>query len=122
MKARHLALVYLLVSLSITACHQLQGSRQPTVQPQPQTATQARLDFLNDVPEFYELHLNMTEGQLQQIIARFQLGMEVLSQGNRQVYHVWNRKGENVIMQFENGRCTGIQRMMKDPTLLKNKK
>ena len=37
-------------------------------------------------------------------------------QGDEKAYHVYNHKGENVMVGFRKGKCTGIQRMKEDAT------
>jgi hypothetical protein len=74
----------------------------------PPAKSQATLDFLADTPEFHEFRLEMTEPELKEIISRNKLGVTITHS-----YHVWNQDGENVVIGFRDGKCTGIQRLQR---------
>lgn len=78
--------------------------------------------FLSDVPEFQAFYLNMTEAELNQAITHEQLGVHFtpIPEEERTSYVVWNPDGENVIIGFHKGICTGIQRRHKNPTINKD--
>ena len=74
---------------------------------------EAGLDFLDSVPEFRDLNLEITEAQLLKHIQSHPLAFS-LEEGNEgKDYHLWNRAGENVYVMFSKGECSGIQRMQK---------
>ena len=77
-------------------------------------ADKATLGFLADLPEFRELDLSVTEKMLQRMIA--EKGLRNISTKDRvmKTCHVYRGDGENVIVMFKDGKCSGIQRMRKD--------
>ena len=101
--------VFLVALLSAAGCRK------------PAATSKAKLDFLAGVPEFHDLELKMTESDLNKIIAQNKLGVQSTAEGNRKSYWIWNEDGENVIVGFEGGDCTGIQRMRQDTTLIGRK-
>ncbi len=106
---------FLFLSLAVfcVSCSKPELDYQQTIT----VTSSAKLDFLSDVPEFYDLNLSMTEAQLQEIIAKNNLKVNVYSETDPKSYHIFNQNGENVIVGFQDGKCTGIQRMRKAPTL-----
>ena len=77
-------------------------------------AGKARLGFLADLPEFYELDLTVTEETLKRIIAEKGLRNICTWDDKAKTWHVYRRDGENVIVTFRDGKCSGVQRMRKD--------
>jgi len=114
-------IVILACLASLVGCNGRTGQKDAEPAPSP-VDSQAKLDFLASVPEFHELELKMTESGLNEIISRNKLGVQVTPEGNRKSYRIWNQDGENVIVGFQNGKCTGIQRMRTDLSLIENKK
>ena len=83
----------------------------------PSAESLGKLDFLADIPEFNGFRLEMTEPELEEVISRNNLGVRV-----HKSYQVWNQDGENVVIGFREGKCTGIQRLTRDSTLIGKKK
>ena len=77
----------------------------------PSTAT---LDFLSDVWEFRQLHSGTTEDELKSLITANDLSATVSEKDGDKSYHVYRRDGENVIVMFREGKCSGVQRMRRD--------
>jgi hypothetical protein len=77
-------------------------------------AATASLTFLTDVPEFHGLHLAITEDDLNSLIAANDLLVIVTGEGDEKSYHVYRKDGENVIVMFRDGKCSGVQRMRRD--------
>lgn len=73
-----------------------------------------KLDFLSDIPEFQGLHTGITEAELRSLIAANGLLVTVTGEGDEKSYHVYRKDGENVIVMFRDGKCSGIQRMRRD--------
>ena len=78
-----------------------------------QTST-AELEFLSDISEFHQLHLDITEDELMSMIASNDLLVTVSERDGDKSYHVYRRDGENVIVMFREGECSGVQRMQRD--------
>jgi hypothetical protein len=74
----------------------------------------AGLEFLAQIPELGALRLDMTEDDLKAILEKENLRATVSeserTKGERN-YHVFAGNGENVIVMFREGKCSGIQRM-----------
>lgn len=87
----------------------------------PAHEPEATLDFLSSVLEFHGFNLAMTEPELTNIVSQRKLGVDVSADGDRTTYRVWNMEGENVVIGFRDGECTGIQRMRPDPTIADEK-
>lgn len=73
------------------------------------------MEFLSNIPEFRGLSLNMSEDQLRSHVDKHQLYATNTLQNARVTYWVLAPGGENVIVGFVSGRCTGIQRMQPIP-------
>ena len=73
------------------------------------------LDFLKNIPEFRDLSLEISEAQLKANIADRALYVRKEAQRDRQTYWVLTPSGENILVGFQNGKCTGIQRMQPIP-------
>ncbi|MFC1738438.1 DUF4019 domain-containing protein [Planctomycetota bacterium] len=69
------------------------------------------LGFLKGIPEFRDLRLNMTEHQLVQHCTQYSLAVDYQKSNDESTYHLYTETGENVIVMFHKGQCTGIQRM-----------
>jgi len=78
---------------------------------QPSTS---KLDFLSDIPEFHQLHLDITEDELKSLIAANDLLVTMNEIDGEKSYHVYRSDGENVIVMFRDGNCAGVQRMQRD--------
>ena len=74
----------------------------------------AKLDFLSEISEFHQLHLGITEDELKSLIAANDLLVTVNEKDGEKSYHVYRRDGENVIVMFRDGKCSGVQRMRRD--------
>lgn|GEM_PF-6350023 len=77
-------------------------------------ASTVELEFLSDVTEFHQLHLDITEDELMSMIASNDLLVTVSERDDNKSYHVYRRDGENVIVMFREGECSGVQRMPHD--------
>lgn len=73
------------------------------------------LEFLRNIPEFRALSLTMSEEQLKSHIEKHRLYAKRELQKERLTYWVLAPGGENVIVGFVSGKCTGIQRMQPIP-------
>jgi formylmethanofuran dehydrogenase subunit D len=76
---------------------------------------QQALDFLTGIPEFRELNFVMTEYELKSVISKHHLLRTIYNEMGRKFYHVYRQDGENVMVTFHKDRCSGIQRMPRDP-------
>ncbi len=93
-------------------------SRGDVGEPAPPPAkSQVTLDFLTNIPEFHDFRLEMTESELKAIISRNKLGVTITHN-----YYVWNQNGENVVIGFQDGNCTGIQRLQRHAIRIGEKK
>jgi hypothetical protein len=79
------------------------------------SAQEPGLEFLRKIPEFRDLSLKMTEGQLKVHIERHDLYSRRELQGERVSYWLVSTEGENVFVGFALAKCTGIQRMQPIP-------
>ncbi len=70
------------------------------------------LSFLSDVPEFQEFRFQMTEQEIREIVRKNPLILEGNSQKG---FFVTNKDGETLALPMVNGRCSGIQRLPKQP-------
>jgi hypothetical protein len=73
------------------------------------------LEFLSGIPEFRGLSLKMSEDQLKSHIEKHRLYAKKELRQERVTYWVLTPGGENVIVGFSSGECTGIQRMQPIP-------
>jgi len=74
----------------------------------------AELKFLSDIPEFREFNLKLTEERLKELVSQHHLSAKVHNQDGKRSYRVFRSDGENVIIGFRGGECTGVQRMRRD--------
>lgn len=75
-------------------------------------------DFLSGIPELRELSLKMSEDELKTQVEKHGLYARKEQQKERVSYWVLTPAGENVIVGFAAGKCTGIQRMQPIPKQL----
>lgn len=78
------------------------------------TALPSNLSFLSDVKEFQEFRLQMTETEIKEIVQRNSL---VLEGNSRTGFLVRNRDGQTLALSMSDGRCAGIQRLPRQPSL-----
>jgi hypothetical protein len=76
---------------------------------------QGELSFLTGVPEFRDFNYVMTEHEMKSIITKHHLLITIYNEMGRKFYHVYRQDGENIMVTFRNNRCSGIQRMSRDP-------
>ncbi len=81
----------------------------------PADASESKLGFLSDVPEFRELDLSVNEERLMQVVAKHKLVSRVTKTEKQTTYTLYNPKGECVVVMFRDGKCSGIQRLRPDP-------
>jgi len=72
------------------------------------------LDFLSDIREFREFQLKMSEEKIKELIDKNHLLVRSDEKDGQRNYHVFRKDGENVIVMFNGGKCSGIQRMRRD--------
>jgi len=76
-----------------------------------QEQSKAKLDFFADIPEFHDLHLQLTKDQLKGIAAKNSLDLRIADSEKETTYVLLTRKGECAIVMFRDGSCSGVQRM-----------
>jgi hypothetical protein len=108
----------LLFILILSQVQAAEPDSKPDVQVEGESTKDLRgrkgLEFLAGIPEFRDLHLDMSERQLQLHIKLHSLASRFHEEGDETAYHLYTEEGENVIVMFRNGRCSGIQRMRPD--------
>ena len=111
----------IILCLMILACICTNVAGQSTDAPPSATESRAKLDFLDNVPEFHDFDLTMSESDLNGLVTKYNLGVYITPEqgdGDKE-YRVWNKDGENVFIGFNAGKCTGIQRMPMEPDIEK---
>ena len=88
----------------------------PRAQANRQAGEQKELNFLAGIPEFREFSLSITEDKLKSSVNKNHLIKTISGDAGLKIYHIYRRDGENVLVMFHNGKCSGIQRMPRDPT------
>jgi len=79
------------------------------------SADKANPGFLADLPEFRDLDTSVTKETLKRMIADKGLRNIWTSEDRvTKTCHVYRGDGENVVVTFRDGKCSGIQRMRKD--------
>lgn len=58
--------------------------------------------------------MTITKENLKVLIAKNALLIRVSGDETQRAYHIYRWDGENVIVMFRDGKCSGIQRMMRD--------
>ena len=92
----------------------LHNTRKETTK-QEQAIAESRLPFLANIPEFHELDLTITEDALAALITENGLLVKITKNESSKTYHIYRQDGENVIVMFKEGKCSGIQKMRRDP-------
>ena len=108
-----------LLCLAIPAWNCANAADQSSNAPPSAAESHAKLDFLDEVPEFHDFDLTMSEFDLNELIAKYDLGVDITPENEKRdkKYRVWNKDGENVFIGFNDGKCTGIQRMLREPNI-----
>jgi len=78
---------------------------------QNHTGSAKGLDFLKDVPSLAEVSLNMTEAEFLELMHRQGLAGQWEIAGGRRTYWVKPKPHVLVVFGFQEGRCSGIQRL-----------
>ena len=78
---------------------------------QSDTGSAKGLDFLKDVPSLAEVSLNMTEAEFLELMHRQGLDGQWEISGGRRTYWVKPKRHVLVVFGFQEGRCSGIQRL-----------
>ena len=119
MKMNISKLIFLCLTILACICANVAG--QSTDAPPSAAESRAKLDFLDNVPEFHDFDLTMSESDLNGLVTKYNLSVHITpEQGDRdKEYRVWNKDGENVFIGFSDGKCTGIQRMFREPNIEK---
>jgi hypothetical protein len=81
----------------------------------PSFGQERGLEFLSNIPELRDLSLKMSEDHLKSQIQKHRLYATRELQNEQLTYWVLAPGGENVIVGFVSGKCTGIQRMQPIP-------
>ncbi|EMI45530.1 M56 family metallopeptidase [Rhodopirellula sp. SWK7] len=69
------------------------------------------VEFLAGIPEFADLRIGMSEEQLNQVIAHRMLQVQKNSASdNRRTYTLTTPEGDAIMVMFQDGKCSGIQR------------
>jgi hypothetical protein len=87
----------------------------PRAQADRKAGEQRELNFLAGIPEFRELSLSITEDKLKSSVNKNHLIKTISGDSGLKIYHIYRQDGENVLVMFHNGKCSGIQRMPRDP-------
>ena len=119
MKMKTSTLIFLCLTILACICTNVAG--QYTDARPSATESRAKLDFLDNVPEFHDFDLTMSESDLNGLITKYNLGVHINPErvDGDKVYRVWNKDGENVFIGFSGGKCTGVQRMFREPNIEK---
>ena len=69
------------------------------------------LEFIADFPSLEGVSLKMSEAEFLDIVTKQKLSFEKDASGEKTSYHVHAKKGATVYFGFQQGKCTGIQRL-----------
>jgi hypothetical protein len=117
----HVLLVMMLAAASGCANRKEAGAAARPGDPGPQNAAVETweppegLEFLRTVPELRGISLEMREQEFQELVKARPLDVRPVQSADQTSYWVSTHSGENVIVMFRNGACSGIQRMQPSP-------
>ena len=76
------------------------------------------LEFLRTVPELRGISLEISEPDFLKLIDSKDLKVEKVSNTDGSSYYIATKSGENVVVMFGEGVCTGIQRLQPSPVAM----
>jgi hypothetical protein len=103
--------------LMCTGC-QPSGSDKRTVAPQTSVTWNnppQGLEFLRTVGELRGISLEISEPDFLKLIDSQDLKVEKSSNADGSSYYISTKSGENIVVMFGEGVCTGIQRLQPTP-------